>query len=289
MTDPTLIASTDGVQIALHDLGGNGPQLLLTHATGFCGRVWEPVAAVLADHFHCWAPDLRGHGDAITPDDLDMSWTGFADDVTSAVEHLAATPSGAPSVAAGHSKGGAALLLAEQARPGTFGRLYCYEPVVFPTELLPSDGPAARSGGNFLADGARRRRDRFDSRADAIANYSSKPPLSVLAPDALAAYVDHGFTTQEDGSIVLKCRPENEARTYEMGGQHRAFDHLTEMDLPVTLAAGERDAQQGPGLVAPMIAERIPDCQFVVEPGLGHFGPLEDPPRIAQAIATALT
>ena len=280
-----MIESTDGVRIALHDLGGAGPALLLTHATGLCGRVWTPVAAALAGRFHCWAPDLRGHGDAITPDDHPMSWNGFAQDALAVVDHLSSIGH-SPTVAAGHSKGGAALLLAEQDRPGTFGALYCYEPVVFPSALGSPSGGA--EGGNYLAEGARRRRDRFSSREEAAANFSTKPPFDVLHPDALAAYLDHGFATDADGSLLLKCRPENEARTYEMGGQHRAFDHLGGMATRVTVGVGERDAHQGPGLVAPLIAAALPRGTEVVEPDLGHFGPLEDPARIAEAIVTAL-
>lgn len=285
-TTPTFVESTDGVRVALHDLGGDGPPLLLAHATGFCGRVWEPVAAALADRFHCWAPDLRGHGDAVTPDDHAMSWHGFSADVLAVLDHLATIGSGVD-VAAGHSKGGASLILAEQERPGTFRALYCYEPVVFPRDMTPPARVGPRS--NFLADGARKRRDRFPDRAEAMANYSSKPPLSVLDPAALAAYVDNGFAQQADGSLVLKCRPESEARTYEMGGQHRAYDHLPEVTAEVTIAAGDRDADQGPGLMAPEVAERLPRGHLTIETGLGHLGPLEDPPRIAEDIATALT
>lgn len=284
---PTLVDSTDGVRVALHDLGGKGPTLLLAHATGFCGRAWEPVAARLAGRYHCWAPDLRGHGDAVLPDDHDMSWDGFAADVLAVVDHLEAE--GRPiTVAAGHSKGGASLLLAEQARPGTFDRLYLYEPVVFPGDIVAPSGAGPGSRGNALADGARRRRDRFPDRAEAVANYSSKPPLSVLHPDALAAYVDHGFADEPDGSIVLKCLPENEARTYEMGGQHQAYDHLGDVASIVTVAVGEQDADQGPGLMAPRISGRLPHGRLAIEPGLGHFGPLQDPDRIAEDIATAL-
>ena len=282
---PTFVESTDGVRVALHDLGGDGPPLLLTHATGFCGRVWDPVAAELADRYHCWAPDLRGHGDAVLPDDHAMSWAGFGEDVLAVIDHLAALDH-TVEIAAGHSKGGAALLLAEQARPGTFRALYCYEPVVFPSDVTPPEG--AGSGDSRLAEGARRRRHRFADRAQALANFSSKPPLSVLRPDALAAYVDHGFAEQPDGSIELKCRPETEARTYEMGGRHRAFDHLAEVDAQVLIAVGERDTGRGPGLMAPRIAARLPHGRLVTEPGLGHFGPLEAPDRIAGAIATAL-
>ena len=61
------VASTDGVSLALHDLGGDGPALLLCHPTGFHAMTWAPVAAALAGVAHCWALDFRGHGDSTRP------------------------------------------------------------------------------------------------------------------------------------------------------------------------------------------------------------------------------
>ena len=104
-----------------------------------------------------------------------------------------------------------------------------------PTEGFPSGG---EGGENPLATSARRRRERFDSFEDAYANFSSKPPLSSLDPEALHAYVDHGFALQPDGTVALKCRPEIEAQTYEMAVHHDAFRHLGEVQCPVTIATG---------------------------------------------------
>ena len=42
-----VIASTDGVELAVHDHGGAGPTLVFCHATGLHGRVWDPVADAL--------------------------------------------------------------------------------------------------------------------------------------------------------------------------------------------------------------------------------------------------
>ena len=43
------VPSTDGVALALHDLGGEGPPVLLCHPTGFLGMTWAPVGAALRD------------------------------------------------------------------------------------------------------------------------------------------------------------------------------------------------------------------------------------------------
>ncbi|MBV8692532.1 MAG: alpha/beta hydrolase, partial [Actinobacteria bacterium] len=34
-----MFPSTDGVQVAAYELGGSGPPLLLSHATGFHGHI----------------------------------------------------------------------------------------------------------------------------------------------------------------------------------------------------------------------------------------------------------
>ena len=120
----------------------------------------------------------------------------------------------------GHSAGAAALLMAEAARPGTFRALYLWEPVVMPVD--PPMGPQ----DNPLTEGALKRRAVFPSREDAYANYASKPPFSQLHPDALRAYVDHGFADLPDGQVTLKCKPEDEALIYRMGSAHRAFSQF---------------------------------------------------------------
>lgn len=286
-----MVDSTDGVRLAVHDLGvqtgvGSPRPILLTHATGFHGRVWEPAARALAG-FHAWAPDLRGHGDSPAPE-RDMDWNGFADDVLAVVDALRARGLvEGPLVAAGHSKGGAALLLAEERRPGTFAALYLYEPVVHPPGLAIPQEPDGRSP-NPMADGARRRRATFASRREAYDNYVSKPPFSALDPRALRAYVDHGFADAPDGTVRLKCRPEIEAQVYEMAPHHDAFAHLGEVHCPVTVAMGATDGY-GPAAFAEQIAAALPEGRLVRYPDLGHFGPLEAPGRIAAGIAEAVT
>lgn len=262
----------------MHDLGGDGPLLLLTHATGFHARVWAPVAARLPD-FHCVAPDLRGHGDALVPDDLTYEWEGFADDVLAVLDALDAKDV----LAAGHSKGAAALLLAEQRRPGTFRALYCYEPIVFP----PLD-PTGAVLDNPLAEGALRRRATFESFAVAYDNYAGKPPFNSLHPEALRNYVDYGFTEQADGSVDLKCRPQVESQVYRMGSRHGGFDRLSDVACPVTVATGA-ELPFGPSSFAQPIVDALPHGRLERHPDLGHFGPLEDPATIAECIRRAFT
>lgn len=268
------------LDIAIHDFGGSGPDLLLAHATGFHGLVWEPVVEHLQDHFRCVAFDERGHGLSDRPADGNFAWEGFADDALSVIDGLGLGDDG-PLFGAGHSCGGALLFLAELDRQDTFEALWAFEPIVFP----PVEERPEPSVGNHLAESARRRREVFASRDEAYERYASKPPLGLLDPVALRAYVEHGFEDLEDGTVRLRCRRDDEAAVFEMGSEHRGWVGLPQISCPVTVAAGDDGA---PAAVAPMIAERLPHGRFAPFPGLGHFGPLQDPERIATAIVNDL-
>jgi pimeloyl-ACP methyl ester carboxylesterase len=271
------VPSTDGVTLALHDLGGDGPPLLLCHPTGFLAMTWAPLAAALSDVAHTWALDFRGHGDSTSPTSLDFAWSGMADDVLAVVDDLGLTGVRA----AGHSMGGAALLMAEQRRAGTFSRLWLYEPIVFP----PVEGGGG--GSNPLVEGARRRRPWFPDREAAYANFASKPPLDTLAPEALRAYVDHGLRDRpDDDAVELKCAPDVEARVFAEGATHPTFARLGQVRCPVTVAASGDPV--GPAQIAPLIAEALPNGRLERHPTLTHFGPMEDPEGMAAAVRAAL-
>lgn len=272
------VPSSDGVEVAAYDFGGDGPPLLLAHATGLHAHVWLPVVEHLRERAHCYALDVRGHGDSTAPADRDFAWVGAARDVRTAVERFGlARPFGV-----GHSMGGATLLLDEIAHPGSWRGLYLFEPIVFPGPALrPSDG----IGENALAAAARRRREVFASRQEAYDNYASKPPFGGVAPEALRAYVEHGFDDVEDG-VRLKCRREHEAATFD-NSMNGAWEHLAEVGCPVTVACGELSEGTGPALAEQQVA-RLPNARLEVMDSLGHFGPLEDPQRVARSVAVSL-
>ncbi|MEY2464663.1 MAG: hypothetical protein QOH64_2801 [Acidimicrobiaceae bacterium] len=285
------VPSTDGVTVAVHDLGGEprAPVLLLSHATGFHGLAFGPMArSGLTERYHCIAPDLRGHGDSVVPSDLDYDWRGFADDVLAVLEHLDEAgrsgdgATGRPVFGFGHSMGGAALLMAEASRPGSFAGLFLFEPIV------PPPGAFMRPEGedNPLAAGAERRREVFDSFEAAYENYASKPPLNVFRPDALRAYVEGGFAPQPDGTVLLKCRGRVEAQTFRMAASNGMYERLKDIACPVTIAVGV-DQPLAPSAFAPAIVDGLPHGSLVGLDPLGHFGPMEDPETVAQAALEA--
>lgn len=76
--------------------------------------------------------------------------------------------------------------------------------------------------------------------------------------------------------LELKCRPEDEAEVYAMQFAHSAYRGLGNVRCPTHVACGE-DTNAIPPELAAMIVDRLPDARLEVTPGLGHFGPLQDP------------
>jgi pimeloyl-ACP methyl ester carboxylesterase len=280
-----IIASTDGVEIAVHDLGGTGRPLLISHATGFHGRCYEPIADALADRFHSTAFDYRGHGDTPRPDGP-IDWQRYGDDAEAMAIWMYEQHGGTPIDAFGHSMGGACLLMAAHRQPSLFGRLVLFEPIVFPPEGIRPPGDPGEAGESMMVAAARRRRATFGSYAAAIENYSSKPPLNAFTPHALQAYVQYGFTPDDEG-VHLKCRPDTEAETFLTGGAHDTWEHLPSIMTEVVVVAGRVDDMQ-PSKIAEPIADRLPNGRYLHLPELDHFGPMARPLLVADLLAQEL-
>lgn len=289
----TPVSSSDDVVVAVHDLAGTAdtahPLVLVAHATGFHGRAYLPLAAALAPRLHTVALDFRGHGDTAAPPDWQVDWTRYGDDALAVARSLVDAPGARGGlVGFGHSKGGAALLMAVHRAPEAFRLLVLFEPIVFPPAGAGDEGPDGDRGPSALPIGARRRRATFPSIDDAITNYASKPPLQAFDPAALDAYVRFGFRDDPDsGGVRLKCEPEHEARTFEQGGVHRTWDLLPQIHLPVVVVAG-RDGEGQPAAVAEPIADRLPAGRFVARAELDHFGPMTHPAEVAELITSAI-
>jgi len=277
------VASSDGVTLALHQLTecepGSLPVILLSHATGFHGRCWLPVARHLEGRFDVWAHDHRGYGDSRIAEDWNVRWEAFGDDSLAVTEYLASSIRPSRVFAAGHSMGGATLIMAAIRRPELFAGIVAFEPIVFPQSgFRPDDMPP-----NPLVAATRKRRATFASLDEAKTNFASKPPMSAFHPDALNAYVDFGFEPCAEG-VTLKCRPEHEARTYETGGGHTTWNGLSSMQVPLWVVGSPEQPYQ-PSTIAPRIADEVPHGHFEMWPEVSHFGPMEDPKRFAAFIA----
>src|SRR5918998_6234495 len=89
----------DGEHAALHDLGGDGPALLLTHGNGLNVGMWATVVPHLRATFHCYGLDFRGHGASRqTHERIPVERHWFTAEVLAAVDAIGggAAPAGRP-------------------------------------------------------------------------------------------------------------------------------------------------------------------------------------------------
>ncbi len=131
---------------------------------------------------------------------------------------------------------------------------------------------------------ARRRRAVWPDRATVLASYASRPPLDVLAPEALAAYIRWGFVDRPDGQVELACPPEAEATIFEVSanedGAAAGWRHLAHLAAPTSVLAGTHSDLPSEWFEAQADRAHAP---FVTVDG-GHFFLQEDTARAERLV-----
>ena len=284
MTDPRAITvEHDGLRINALDWGGDGPPLLLQHPNGFCAGFFDPIAQALRDEFHPFGVDVRGHGDSDRPADLAVcTFPNVTGDVLAVLDALGFDEV----VALGHSLGGAITILLDERRPGIVRKALLCEAIAFPPDGLPSD---ASGGPNPMSAIARSRRAVWPDRETVHASYGGRPPMNVLDPDALAAYVRYGFHDRDDGQVELACAPDVEARCFEAAGEPdgalHAFAHLPDFTGSLVVASGDHSNLPAEVFAAQAEAAGAPYLQLDGD----HFFPQEHTARTVALVREHLS
>lgn len=264
-----------GTKLRYWDWPGSAQTILMVHATGFLGRIWDPVVESLPADYRVIAIDQRGHGDSDKPD-IDYDWKYFAEDVGALTRALGIEGC----IGVGHSGGAASMAYAEIEKPGLFSGLVLIEPIAYPGPRRPV---APREGAPDLPTISRNRRLVWDSREEIIESWRSRPPFNSWAPAALMAYVEHGFFERPDGKVELKCPGEYEARMFEQSFSLNTFERLPELEAPNLVIFGE-STDTFPGPLCDTIAGRFRNSERHDIKDAGHFVVMEKPEAIAAEI-----
>ena len=228
---------SDGLRIGFLDWGGRPAHpapLIVLHPNGFCAGFFDPLARRLTDQFRVVGVDLRGHGSSDrVVDQTQLGNDQMAADVIAVADQLRFERFSL----LGHSLGGGVSIETAAAAPGRVASVMLCEAIALDIDLRA----AQESGETVLAAVARRRRPVWPDRATVQASYGSRPPLEVLAPEALAAYVEWGFVDREDGQVELACAPETEAGIFDSRERHgppQTFQRLKDVVAPTAVLAG---------------------------------------------------
>jgi 2-succinyl-6-hydroxy-2,4-cyclohexadiene-1-carboxylate synthase len=244
---------------------GSGEPLALLHGFTGAGSSFDHLRGALGTRFRVLAPDLPGHG--LSPPAT--SW----DDALLAL-HEALGPG--PLFLGGYSLG-ARLALAYTLR--------------FPAAVR---GLALESGTPGIASAAERAQRRVEDAAleellvregvsAFVQRWEAHPTLASLRD--LPAPLATSLRARRLGQTAIGLR--SALRQLGTGAQPSLWDRLAEVDVPVLLIAGARDAKFT-GIAREMKA-RLPHAHLEVIPDCGHSPHLEWPQRTAAALIGFLT
>jgi pimeloyl-ACP methyl ester carboxylesterase len=264
-------------RLAVWEWPGQGPPLLLAHATGFHGRCWDPIARQFPGR-RALAIEFRGHGRSSKPHPP-IPWPRFADDVLAVASHFKLREA----IGAGHSMGGHALVSAAIQQPDIFAALVLVDPVIFRPEYYGAPPPDA----SYI----QRRRNRWASSAEMFERFRARAPFASWQPDALKSYCDYALLPEGD-SFVLACAPAVEAAIYGACNAPEAnlYAGIPTVAQPVAiLRAGSVPSSEAFDLnaspTAPDLAYKFIRGRDIFLPDHNHFIPMEAPELVVAEIA----
>ena len=259
----------NGLRLHCLDWGGDGPPIVMVHATGFLARIYQPIALALRTIGRVYSYDQRGHGDSEVPPLDAIDWYRTADDLEALL--VAMQLKGVR--AFGHSAGATAIAAVASRQPDLISRAMLVEPVIVDA-LDPNQRPSD------LYERAAKRKPAFDNLAAMYANFERKPPYATWRRDILRDFCEFGTRADSDRR-VLKCAPETEARIYQTARDFDGLGHLLATTIPLLIEFGEKTESPGIGF-AERITENAPQRRVVITADAGHLVPMEQPEEVAR-------
>lgn len=259
-----------------------GLPLHFAHANGFNAETYRTLLEPLAERFHIFASDARGHGFTTLPatPGLPKGWKIFRDDLSKLIERL-----GAPMILAGHSMGATASVMVAAMNPSLVRGLILVEPVFVPAWQWRIANFMRRVGLKEkvpdLATRAEKRRAIFDSFEAAENAYRGRGAFKTWPHEIVQDYLKGGLVPTNDGRVRLACAPAWEAEDFRETPLN--IPRLGRfIKCPVTIIHGEggtcRDQE------AAQFARGHGNTRVVKIAGASHFLPMEHPEIVREEI-----
>lgn len=258
---------------------GDGPDIIMLHATGFLPWLWHPIAKQLSGSYKITAPYFCDHRDG-EPENGGVSWLKLADDLCALCKNNGIEDP----LLVGHSMGATVIALAAALHGLSAGRLILIEPIFLPEQIY-SAGLTVEQ--HPLASKSIKRRNGWESSEDALSYLKSKPLFASWDDEALELYVKYGMISGETGGLTLACPPRKEAALFMGSVEFNPWPVLDKISVPALLLEGEKsenrafiDLQKAASLMKQGSYRQIKDA--------GHLIPMEKPNEITQIIKEAL-
>lgn len=263
----------------------NKPLIHFAHANGFPSQTYQYLFDLLSSQYDVAYIDKIGHN----PDfPITQNWTHLIDEVKASVEQVKKERGlDEPVVGLGHSLGSVLTLLCAYKYPNLFKGIILLEP--------PLQAGVDALGWRFLsniglgdkvspAGISKNRRVLYDSKAEVHATFSSKPFFKRFHPKCLESYIEHGFTTVDEG-VRLSFEREKEVAIFRTL-PYNAGRIATQLNIPVLVIKGRYSELVSTGVLPRAIRLlKLPSSYFEG----GHMFPLEQPEATAELIHNTIT
>lgn len=261
---------------------GPGAMLHFLHGNGFCGGVYWPFLQRFLPQYGLYCSDIEGHGASDAPE----RFSGVATVLQRARAVIAAQAlDQGPLIGIGHSFGAALTLRLAAEHPQLFRAVVLLDPIVMPPVMFAGVRLASLLDRHPMAKAARRRRERWASRAEALERLNGRGIYAGWTAEAMQSFVDHALVDTGQGEEVrLACPRELEATIFE----HPAWPWpaFRRLQCPALFVAGASSYGFFPW--AQRLARRAnPRIEFQTLPG-GHCFMLENPGQTHDVVADFL-
>ena len=223
-----------------HTRPSGKPLLHFLHGNGFCTRTYEPMLALLTEHFDLWLCDLQGHGQSDHGERF-VGWNRNAEAAAEAFRAGREQFGEVPSLACGHSFGGVLSALMMAADPALFQRAVLLDPVLFPPALIALRRGLGLVGLNdhAVAKRAAARRDYWPDRTAAHAGLHNRGMFRGWDETAFEAHISHALRERPGGGVELCCRPSREAEVFRTMPKG-LWSSLRRLKTPTRIVYGDR-------------------------------------------------
>jgi pimeloyl-ACP methyl ester carboxylesterase len=254
---------------------GDGPTIILLHATGFLPWLWHPIARELLGSFTIIAPYFCDHRET-DPAKGGLSWMKLADDLCQLCNRLGIHHP----FLVGHSMGATVMALAEATYGPKASGMILIEPIFLPQDFYKFEISVDE---HPLASRSIKRRNHWDDDSEARKYLRSRGLFKNWDSEMLDLYIQYGMVAGETGGLQLTCPPQKEAALFMGGMPYDPWPMLPKVSCPVLVMEGANSANRN-HIDLKKAAARFPAGSYQLIEDAGHLIPMEKPAEMIQVI-----
>jgi len=272
-------------QVLLQDIGdadlsylhyeGGGKTIIFLHATGFLPWLWHPIAKALSPPYRIIAPYFCDHRET-DPEKGGLNWMKLAQDLSIFCKKLNITKP----YLVGHSMGATVLTMVAATLGLDPRSMILIEPIFLPEDFYRIQ---VRVEDHPLASKSIKRRNHWESEAEAIEYLRSRPLFAKWNDEMIRLYIRYGMVEGETGGLELTCSPLREASLFMGGLQYDPWPILSKVSCPVLVLEGE-ESENRSYIDLKKATSLFPQGSHLIMPGAGHLIPMEYPKDVTEII-----